>query len=64
MESRPAKRYARALFNLSREQDSLDEVRSDIETLSQLLERNETFRHFTTNPLIPADQRARTLTAL
>lgn len=52
-----AKRYAKALFGLTRDQGHLDTVRGDLDSLRGLLEESADFRDFTESPLIPPEQR-------
>jgi F-type H+-transporting ATPase subunit delta len=59
-----AKRYAKALFDLAREQDHLEAIRADIGDLTRLLEESPDFARFVADPLIPADKRGEVLVAL
>ena len=52
-----AKRYAKALFGLTRDQGQLDTVRSDLVSLRGLLDESAEFRDFIESPLIPPEQR-------
>ena len=52
-----AKRYARALYALAREEERLEAVREDFANLHRLLEECDDFAAFVENPLIPREKR-------
>lgn len=58
-----AKRYARALFDLARQENKLDAVCSDIMAIGQLLQAGDLER-FVGNYIIPSDRRIQTIRAL
>jgi F-type H+-transporting ATPase subunit delta len=53
--SRVAKRYAKALFELSVEEKRLSEVEADLRTITKMIEDSKEFKDLLPNPLI-ADQ--------
>jgi len=59
-----ARRYARALFALAREEDRVDVVRAELDALSQLLEENSELRQAIFRPLHPAAERRAVLQAV
>ena len=52
-----ARRYARALFALAREEGSVDAVRGEIDGLADLLSNNDELRHAILRPLHPSKER-------
>ena len=52
-----ARRYARALFALAREEDRVDAVRAELDALSQLLEESAELRQAIFRPLHPGAER-------
>ncbi len=61
-----ARRYARALLDVAREQrgGSLHELQDELLAFGQLLETNDELRHAVLNPALPAEARRRVLAAL
>jgi len=55
--SKAAKRYAKALFSLSIEQQQLEEIRNDVKNLAGLARDSQEFGRFIRNPVIPGDRR-------
>lgn len=53
----PAKRYARALFNLAQENQSAESTFAEIKNLETLIEASEDLRQFLYTPRIPSDKR-------
>ena len=58
-----AKRYARALFDLARQENRSDAVCADIQAIGQLLQAGDLER-FVGNYIIPSDRRVQTIRAL
>lgn len=56
-----ARRYARALFGLAREEDRVDAVRGELDDLEGLFTRVPELRDALFRPLHPADERRRVL---
>lgn len=56
MELKIARRYAQALFETARDQDSLASVGREIEELSSVARENPQVRTFLSNPLVPAEK--------
>ncbi len=52
-----ARRYARALFGLARDDDRVEPVRGEIEALAQTLEQSPELRQVLTRPLRPVAER-------
>ncbi len=50
--NRVSKRYAKALFELAKEQNKLDKIDSDFLELKKLVDTHDEFNNFITNPLI------------
>ena len=61
---RSARRYARALFLLAREEGRLERVASDLADLGRLAEASPEFRRLLASPLVPGPRRAGLLRAL
>jgi F-type H+-transporting ATPase subunit delta len=59
-----AGRYARALFDLAKDEDKLKEVESDIVTIQQMLDESEDLRRMVRSPLISSDDQIRVLTVI
>jgi F-type H+-transporting ATPase subunit delta len=59
-----ARRYARALFALAREEGRIEEVRSELDALGALLDGNEELAHAIFRPLFPSGERRRVLRAV
>jgi F-type H+-transporting ATPase subunit delta len=59
-----ARRYARALFALAREEDRVDPVRAELDALTQLLEENTELRRAIFRPLHPGAERRAVLQAV
>ena len=62
--SAAARRYARALFEISREDHKVAEVRGELARLSETLEENRDLRDALFTPLHPADERKKVLDAV
>ena len=61
---RSARRYAKALFRLAREQDRVDAVASDLSALLRLAESSAELDQLLRSPVLPDDRRADMLDAL
>ena len=59
-----ARRYARALFALARDEGRVDAVRAELDALSQLLEENTELRQAIFRPLHPGAERRAVLQAV
>lgn len=59
-----ARRYARALFALARETDSVDSVRAELGALAQVLDENHEVRNAVFRPLHPSAERRAVLQSL
>ena len=59
-----ARRYARALFSLAREEDRVDAVRAELDALSRLFEENTELRQAIFRPLHPGAERRAVLQAV
>jgi F-type H+-transporting ATPase subunit delta len=59
-----ARRYARALFALAREEGRIEEIRSELEALCGLLDSNAELAHAILRPLFPSGERRRVLRAV
>ena len=59
-----ARRYAKALFQLASESQSLDMVRNELSGMQELLEQNEELHAVLMQPLYPVAQRRAVLSAL
>lgn len=59
-----ARRYARALFALAREEGRIEEIRRELDALGGLLEANEELAHSILRPLFPSGERRRVLRAV
>lgn len=62
--SAAARRYARALFALAREDGRVDAVRGELAKLAELLDENEELRRAVLRPLHPGAERRAVLRAL
>jgi F-type H+-transporting ATPase subunit delta len=62
--SAAARRYAKALFEISREDHKVAEVRGELARLSETLEENRDLRDALFTPLHPADERKKVLDAV
>lgn len=62
--SASARRYARALFALARETDSVGSVRAELDALSKLLEQSDDLRDAIFRPLHPVAERRAVLESL
>ena len=54
--SRVSIRYAKAIFSLALEENKLDEVTRDLESIKSLMRENKDFNSFVINPLISRSQ--------
>jgi len=59
-----ARRYARALFTLAREEGRVEEVRGELDSIGRLLDANAELAHAILRPLFPSGERRRVLTAV
>jgi F-type H+-transporting ATPase subunit delta len=59
-----ARRYARALFSLAREEDRIDAVRTELDALAELLADNTELRQAIFRPLHPGAERRAVLQAV
>jgi F-type H+-transporting ATPase subunit delta len=59
-----ARRYARALFALAREDGRIEEIRSELDALCGLLDTNAELAHVILRPLFPSGERRRVLKAV
>ena len=59
-----ARRYARALFQIAREDRRVSEVRDELETLASLLDENTNLREALLTPLHPVKERKAVLKAV
>jgi F-type H+-transporting ATPase subunit delta len=59
-----ARRYAKALFSLAREEDRVDPIRGELDALSRLLEAHAELREAIFRPLHPGAQRGAALRAV
>jgi len=57
-------RYARALFNYSFDEKSLNEVYTDSYVLTELLESNKEFNYLLNNPVIAVNEKERVISAV
>jgi len=57
MSSRAANRYAKALFALGREEETLSSLRTEVNGLADLLEKHSDLREVLLTPLYPAEER-------
>jgi len=62
--SQTADRYAKALFELSKEQNNLEEVQVKMTDIRKLILELEDFRHFLSNPLLTYEDRCSVIKAL
>lgn len=62
--SKAAKRYARAFFQLTSEQEELDDTRQDMLALRDISSRSADFQQFIKNPVLPSDQQKTVLQSL
>ena len=62
--SAAARRYARALFSLAREDHHVNEVRAELALLNRLLDENQELREALLTPLYPVAQRKAVLIAI
>ena len=54
-----AKRYAKALFELAREHDQLDEIQQDIESVADSVRDDDAFAAFLGHPRVPTADKKR-----
>lgn len=62
--SATARRYAKALFDISVEQNALDAVYADMQSIAAMIEQSPEFRAFLHNPVIPNAQKKDAMKAL
>jgi F-type H+-transporting ATPase subunit delta len=62
--SAAARRYARALFSLAREEHSVSETRTELERISSVLEESDELRDVLFTPLHPLEERKHVLDAV
>jgi F-type H+-transporting ATPase subunit delta len=63
-ETRVARRYAQALFNVAKEGDTISAVETDLQGVAGVIERDESFREFLDSPKIGRDEKLRILETL
>jgi F-type H+-transporting ATPase subunit delta len=56
-----ARRYARALFALAREEGRIEEIRGELDAIGRLLDGNAELAHAILRPLFPSAERRRVL---
>jgi F-type H+-transporting ATPase subunit delta len=59
-----AGRYARALFDLAKDEDKLKQVETDVVAVQQMLDESEDLRRMVRSPLISSDDQIRVLTVI
>jgi F-type H+-transporting ATPase subunit delta len=59
-----ARRYARALFALAREEGRIEEIRRELDSLAALIDGNPELGHAILRPLFPSVERRRVLRAV
>ena len=59
-----ARRYAKALLSLARQQQTLTEVRADVNALQALLESSQDFHRFVTESIGLDEERIRVIRTL
>jgi F-type H+-transporting ATPase subunit delta len=59
-----ADRYASALFDLARESNAVDAVKSDLDALGALLEESADLRRLVRSPVFSADEQLKAITAV
>lgn len=59
-----ASRYATAIFDLSREQEGLDTLSSDIDALNDALAESDAFRSLISSPVYSRDEQGRAVAAV
>ncbi|WP_026363028.1 F0F1 ATP synthase subunit delta [Methylopila sp. M107] len=59
-----AGRYATALFDLAKEQNSVDAVAGDLDTLSRALAESEDLRRLIKSPVFSAEEQTKAITAV
>lgn len=57
MDSRVARRYARALFGAAKQEDILEPVEQDLDGIYGALQANPTFRKFLASPEVSSDEK-------
>ncbi|MEJ2054375.1 MAG: ATP synthase F1 subunit delta [Calditrichaceae bacterium] len=62
--SRVAKRYSKALFQLGKEEQKLEQLENDLKQIKELLDKSENFRVFITNPLVDNNEKANIMSEL
>lgn len=62
--NRIAARYVRALFDIARADNALEQVEKDMLTLGKALKTTPSFRHFLENPLLSRENQAQIMTAI
>lgn len=59
-----AERYALSLFELARDENSIDTVESELGEFGKLIDENVDFRHFVESPLFSADEQVAAVAAI
>lgn len=59
--NRVAKRYAKALFSLAKEEGKLSDIEADFKIIAELIEESGDFRSFLENPLISERDKSDTM---
>jgi F-type H+-transporting ATPase subunit delta len=62
--SEMAERYANALFGLAKEENAVDQVMADLDTVSGLLDESEELRRLTRSPVFSAEEQENAITAV
>lgn len=63
-ESKVANRYAKALFDLSLEKNTLDQVKNDMELIISVFQQNKEFRILLKSPIISKEKKENILKAI
>lgn len=62
--SQTADRYSKAIFELAKEQNSLEAIEGELTQVRELISKVEDFRQFLSNPLLSYEERSAVLKAL
>lgn len=52
-----ARRYAQALFGIARDEDIIDELQQQLQTVAEIITENDMLRRFINHPQVTADQK-------
>ncbi|AOM77796.1 ATP synthase F1 subunit delta [Pedobacter steynii] len=58
LENKAASRYAKSLIDLSNEQNALEEIKSDMVLLDQVIDQNPELEAILKNPIVPLDKKS------